>query len=133
MVSAQLSWVLGRGSPIGEQRSQTYWEQGKGSRELLFLPWNDKAPSLVPEAESLALLFPTKWPKTLFLEVEGEHTHSTQKFPGRGSNLSHCSDNTESLTARPPGNSGLRLFNSVCFDICKTSSHSLSHRWHSEN
>ena len=29
---------------------------------------------------------------------------SIQKFPGQGSNLSHSSDHTKSLTAGPPGN-----------------------------
>ena len=33
------------------------------------------------------------------------HTFSMWKFPGQGSNLSHSSDNTESLTTTPPGNS----------------------------
>ena len=32
------------------------------------------------------------------------------KFPGQGSNLSQSSDNTESLTTRPPGNSQIILF-----------------------
>ena len=32
-------------------------------------------------------------------------TRGMQKFLGQGSNLSHSSDNTESLTARLPGNS----------------------------
>ena len=29
--------------------------------------------------------------------------YSMQKFPGQGLNLSHSSDNAESLTTRPPG------------------------------
>ena len=33
------------------------------------------------------------------------HICSIWKFPDQGSNLSHCSDNTGSLTTRPPGNS----------------------------
>ena len=33
------------------------------------------------------------------------HTRSIQKFPGQESNLNHSSDNAESLTTRPPGNS----------------------------
>ena len=41
----------------------------------------------------------------------GGHTHDMQKFPGQGSNPSHSSDNTESLTTRPPGNS----LNVCCF------------------
>ena len=32
-------------------------------------------------------------------------THSMQNFPGQGSNQSHSSDNTESLSASPPGSS----------------------------
>ena len=44
---------------------------------------------------------------------------SIQKFPGQGSNLSHnndlshSSDNAESLTARPPGNSSSTLYKHV--------------------
>lgn len=38
------------------------------------------------------------------------HAYSIHKFPGQGWNLSHKSDNTESLTARPPGNSTSFLF-----------------------
>ena len=39
-----------------------------------------------------------------------------QKFPGQGLNLSHSSDNTTSLTAKPPGNSqGSFLFKSYEF------------------
>ena len=30
-----------------------------------------------------------------------------QKFPGLGSNLSHSRDNTESLIAKPPGNTDI--------------------------
>ena len=33
-----------------------------------------------------------------------------QKFPGQGLNPSHSSDNTESLTARPPGTSRSRFY-----------------------
>ena len=35
------------------------------------------------------------------------YTHSVQKFPDQGSNPSHSSDNTESLTPRQLGNSFL--------------------------
>ena len=38
-----------------------------------------------------------------------------QKFPGQGANPSHSSDNTESLTARPPGNSHTKLFKKIYF------------------
>ena len=33
------------------------------------------------------------------------HIHGRWKFPGQGSNQSYSSGDTESLTARPPGNS----------------------------
>ena len=33
------------------------------------------------------------------------HAHSMQKFQGQGSNPSHSSDSTKSLTAGPSGNS----------------------------
>ena len=39
-----------------------------------------------------------------FLAVFTVHGGGLWKFPGQGSRLSHSSDNTESLTARSPGN-----------------------------
>ena len=42
--------------------------------------------------------------KSLFIYLFG-YTHSMQKFPSQGLNLSHSSDNAESLTTGPPGNS----------------------------
>ena len=42
------------------------------------------------------------------------HTCSMQMFLGQGSNLSHSSDNAESLTARPPENSQFNLL-TFCF------------------
>jgi len=33
------------------------------------------------------------------------NAHSMGKFPGQGSNLSHSSNNAETLTSRPPKNS----------------------------
>ena len=38
-----------------------------------------------------------------------------QKFLDQGSNLSHDSDNSESLAARSPGNFTLNVFLFVCF------------------
>ena len=38
------------------------------------------------------------------------HTHHMQKVLGLGSNSSHGSDNTASLTSRPPGNSHFCIF-----------------------
>ena len=40
-----------------------------------------------------------------FLFVCFGHTHAIWKFMGQGSKLSHSSDNAESLTTMPPGNS----------------------------
>ena len=37
-------------------------------------------------------------------------TYPMQKFLGQGSNLYHSSDNTESLTTKPPGNSNFSLY-----------------------
>ena len=48
----------------------------------------------------------------IYLFIFG-YTHSMQKFPGQGSNLSHSSDNTESLNTRPPENSICIVFISV--------------------
>ena len=45
---------------------------------------------------------------SVFFRGWGSCTHSMRKFPGQGWNPSHSSDNTESLTARSPGNS-------ICF------------------
>ena len=48
------------------------------------------------------------------------HTHSMQKFPIQGWNLSHTSDlshsndNAKSLTAKPPGNSSNQNSMSLC-------------------
>ena len=42
-------------------------------------------------------------------------SHSMWKFSGKGLNPSHSSDNTESLTARPPGNSSMSLFLNVIY------------------
>ena len=41
------------------------------------------------------------------------HAHIVRKFPGQGSNLLHSNDNTESLTARPLGNSSSFLLIAV--------------------
>lgn len=35
----------------------------------------------------------------------GGHTHGMREFPGPGTELSYCSVNAESLTAKPPGKS----------------------------
>ena len=52
---------------------------------------------------------------TIFFFFFG-HACSMWKFQGQGSNLHHNSDNTESLTARPPGKSFCPLFHLVvCF------------------
>ena len=40
--------------------------------------------------------------KSSFLFLFFGCTHNVQKFPGQGSNLSHSSDNSGPLTARPP-------------------------------
>jgi len=46
------------------------------------------------------------------------YTCGMQKFPGQGLNLSHSSDNTESLTPRPPGNSCPILFKGLSPSSC---------------
>ena len=45
------------------------------------------------------------------------HAYGMQKFPGQGLNPSHRSDNAESLTTRPPGNSLSLVFNRLCKNI----------------
>ena len=45
----------------------------------------------------------------IIITVVFYYTHSTWKFPGQGSNLSHSSDNAKSLTTRSPGNSSSKI------------------------
>ena len=46
-------------------------------------------------------------------------THDMEKFPGEKSNLCHSSDNAESLTTRPPGNSWSVLLLNNCVPFGK--------------
>ena len=67
----------------------TIWPTG--TRSLVFFAFS------MPSSLSLIISF-------LFFFFFG-HDHKMQKLPGQGSNPSHSSDNTKSLTSRPPGNS----------------------------
>ena len=65
------------------------------------------------------------------------HAHSMQKSLSQGLNLSHSSDNTKSLTTRPPGNSSKSYYCQVrSWDLKKLRSlpshHGSSHRGSAE-
>lgn len=102
------SWVCPLAEPPGNNSSS--YNCSQRSLFLLFLTFLI-CYSLMPysaKAFKTSLISPKG-------HVCGGHAPSMQKFPGQGSNPSHGSDSTGSLTPRPPGNSKEHFYMHVLY------------------